>query len=356
MKKVGILTFQYANNYGAVLQAYALRKKINSLEGYEAEIINYVPEEFSYSLPLNTEESYENMLKKRTCFERFLNEYCGIKKPMIHKVCGNEYDYYCVGSDQVWNFQMESVNVNYLFAYLDEIAVKFAYAASIGMNIESARVYKKLFAQYVSKFKGVSLREQEQVSFISEVSGLACRTVADPTLLLKAEEYKGIIAKNSLRDKPFLFFFWLPHDHELMKGVEFVNMLARKYDISIVHSIPGAAPYMFCKDDGCMMYEGVENFLWYIQNAKIVVTNSYHAMLFSMQFQTPFYAFAVHSMRSRFDMLIEKMGIGSRMVDSYKDATQVSDVMDFSGIQQQIVCEREDSLVFLKKMLDIKEG
>lgn len=356
MKKVGILTFQYANNYGAVLQAYALRRRINSLGGYQAELINYVPEGYTYAVPANTNEAYERMLEKRAHFESFLKEHCGLNQPMIHEVKGAAYDYCCVGSDQVWNFEFGRVNENYLLAYLDESVQKFAYAVSVGMSVERARAYKDIFSRYAPKFKGISLRESEQLSFISEMSGLECRAVADPTLLLEPEEYKDIIAKEALREEPFLFFFWLEHDHELMKGVEFVNMLSRKYGLPVVHSIVDAPPYMFSKDGGCMMYEGVENFLWYIQNARMVVTNSYHATLFSMQLQTPFYAFAVHAMKSRFDTLTEKMGIGSRIVESYLDASQVSDTMDFSDITEKIQSERKGSLAFLKKMLDAEEG
>lgn len=356
MKKVGILTFQYANNYGAVLQAYALRRRINSLEGYQAELMNYVPEGYAYATPANTEESYVHMLEKRAHFESFLREKCGLNQPMIHEVTDASYDYYCVGSDQVWNFEFAMVNENYLFAYLDDSSPRFSYAVSVGMSAERAKAYEDIFAKYASKFKGISLREKDQISFMTAASGMECRTVVDPTLLLEPEEYKDIIAKEPLRDKPFLFFFWLEHDHELMKGVEFVNMLSRKYNLAVVHSIPGAPPYMFSKDDGCMMYEGVENFLWYIQNARMVVTNSYHATLFSMQFKTPFYSFVVDSMRSRFDMLTEKMEIGNRIVDTYMDVTQVSGSVDFSGITEKIQREREKSVGFLKEMLDVKEG
>ncbi len=355
MKKVGILTFQYANNYGAVLQAYALRKKINSFAGYEAELINYVPEGYEYPLPVNTEDAYKHMIEKRNFFEQFLREYCGLDKPMIHAVTGKEYDYYCVGSDQVWNFQSGIVDKNYLLAHVDDDARRFAYAASIGMSVEVVERYTDVFRKYVSRFKAVSLREKEQVEFIEAICNLTCKTVADPSLLLVPEDYEELMGRDSLREEPFIFFFWLQHDHETMKGVEFVNILSRKYGLPIVHSIPDAASYMFAKDGGCMIYEGVEHFLWYIKHAQIVVTNSYHATLFSMQFQTVFYVFPVETMRSRIDMLSEKYGISDRIIEGYVDCDKISPVMNFVHIQRTIQEERIDAILYLKDALDMNE-
>ena len=99
MKKVGILTFHYSDNYGAVLQAYALRRIINQLPYCQAQIINYVPLGTKYTLYENTEEGRELLIEKRKLFEEFLRENCGIDTPVIHEISGNDYDYYCAGSD-----------------------------------------------------------------------------------------------------------------------------------------------------------------------------------------------------------------------------------------------------------------
>lgn len=356
MKTVGILTFQFANNYGAVLQAYALRKKINSLGGYEAEVINYVPEGYKYPLLSNTEEGYQKMLEKRACFEGFLREKCGICKPMISEVVGNEYDYYCVGSDQVWNMEFPFSGENYFLAHLEDDAVRFSYAASVGMSAETTEKYADIFAKNISKFKAVSLREKVQMEVVEKTSGLLCKTVADPTLLLEPGDYEEIIAKEPLRREPFIFFFWIQHDHELMRGAEFVNTLSRKWCLPVVHSIPDAPPCMFARDGGSMIYEGPGEFLWYIKNAQMVVTNSYHATLFSMQYQTPFYVFPVQSMRSRMDMLVQQYDIGNRVVETYKGYDDVEQEMDFISVCEKIKEQRADALVFLQDALDMKKG
>ncbi|TCL58125.1 polysaccharide pyruvyl transferase [Kineothrix alysoides] len=352
MKKIGILTFHYADNYGAVLQAYALRRVINVLPDCVAEIINFVPKEFTYSLYKNDIKSRQLLCGKRKKFEDFLQKTCGISSPMISKVEGNQYDYYCVGSDQVWNIMLG--DVEFFLPHLDENAIRISYAASIGMSSEKVYEYKDLFEKHVSKFKEISLREQAHVDFIQTVCHKECQCVLDPTLLLKTEDYSAIITEDHVKNKPFILFFWLFHDDNLMKGIEFVNTLSRKYGLPIVHTVADAKSYMFNMDYGNVFYEGVDYFLWYIKNASFVVTNSYHATLFSMQFKTPFYTFLVDKMSSRMNTLSKKFGICDRMVNSYINPGKLDDNIDFGYIEERLIVERDKSIDFLKAALDVK--
>lgn len=352
MKTVGILTFHYVDNYGAVLQTFALRNKINTFDGYQAEIINYVPDNFKYGLYENTEEARQLLIRKRRSFENFLSEKCNVNSPIVSKVIGNQYDYYCVGSDQVWN--MDFSEKEYFFPHLSESDVRFSYAASIGMSLKKTMHYKDIFEKYVSKFKAVSLREQEHTDFVRESCGKECLCVLDPTLLLMEQEYVPIIASEKLIEKPFIFFFWLRHDSKVMKGVEFANMLSRKYNLPIVHSLYDAKNYTFSLNAGCMIYEGIENFLWYIKNASFVVTNSYHVTLFSMQFKTPFYVFVAEAMRSRIDMLKQIFLIDDHVVEGYMSSSDINDNIDFKFIENILKVERIKSVNYLKKALDIK--
>lgn len=354
MKKVGILTLHYSDNYGAVLQVYALRRAINHFQGYEAEIINYVPKNFKYRLYVNNEDVRILLCQKRKAFEHFLQKECGVNTAMVSEVVGNQYDYYCVGSDQVWNLDFS--NVEFFFPHLDENALRFSYAASIGMSIERTLQNEAVFQKYLPAFKAVSLREQEHLEFIQKNAGKECAWVLDPTLLLTGKDYETVIAKEKLMKEPFIFFFWLRHDFEVTRGIEFVNTISRKYHLPIVHTIFDAKGYTFYRDAGCMIYEGVENFLWYIKNASFVVTNSYHATLFSIQFRTPFYTFPVETMRSRIDTLKQKLLIDDRIVDKYISPEKLNENVDFVRIEEILSQERKSSFGYLKMALDVSEG
>jgi len=352
MKTVGILTFHYVDNYGAVLQAYALRKKINSLGDFKAELINYVPEKFQYRLYTETEDVAEKLREKRALFEKFLGEHCGLEKPMLSVVEGNAYDIYCVGSDQVVYVQSSGENPNYFFGNLDEDADRISYAASVSMNLDMAYSHRDVFQKYVSKFRCVSVREEEHVDFIKDACQMDCQCVLDPTLLLTSRDYEELVSKEKKTEEPFLFFFWLQHDDELMRGVEFANALSRKYNLNIIHSIPQARSYVFNNDRGCMMYQGVEDFLWYIKNATMVVTNSYHATLFSFQYHTPFYIFVVEFMRTRFDTLAKTYGIEDRVIDKYIAPSEMNDSIDWNRIDNCVEAGRKQSVEYLESALN----
>ena len=180
-KTVGILNFHYANNYGAVIQAWALYTIFNNLEGLKAVIINYVPKNYKFRID---ENDYEAFRMQRDKIERFLKDELGIVSPMIHKVEGNEYDYYCVGSDQVWNVDLPEVaaDLEYFFPHLADDSFRFSYAASIGT--EPNRINKEIFKKYLSLFNYVSLREKQYEGIISNTIGKNCVCVLDPTLLV----------------------------------------------------------------------------------------------------------------------------------------------------------------------------
>lgn len=349
-KQVGILTYAYADNYGAVLQTYALRRYINKLPGYNAEIIHYVPSGYRHPRIREKQLANENLFRaKRKIFKDFLQRECGCNTEEITRVSGNEYDYYCVGSDQVWN----TTNTNFFFAHLDSMAKKISYAASLGLNLDNPKLKKDFCKEYVSQFKAISVRENIHVDMMKELTGKDCVSVIDPTLLLDEEDYKLIVSKDRLREEEFIFFFWLEQNGDPFQALEVVNNLARRYNVQVVHSLLKFPSNMIYRDGGTMMYEGVENFMWYMKHAKFVVTNSYHGTIFSILFKRPFYTFLEESMRCRVDTLVEKLGIKDRVIEKYISPADYSDEINYEPIYEKILEERKMALNYLSKAIDI---
>ncbi len=354
MKKVGILTFQFADNYGAVLQCYALRKTISLLPECEAEVINFCPPLFSY--PPKWDSEYEKFLfnKKRELFVSFLKQYCNISGPLGYSLDEfPKYDYYCVGSDQVWstNKRMDE----FFLPNVPKGAKRISYAASLGHAPDSYKIKISTLKKYLPAFDHVSVRELVHVPLVESIIGSKCECVLDPTLLLDAEDYEPVISKEKLREDKFIFFYWLEHEPNLMRGVEMVNALSRKLEIPVVHSIWNAPEFMFTNDGGSMSLEGIENFLWYIKNAEYVITNSYHGTIFSVLFKKPFYTFVVKSMRGRIDTLCEKIGIENRVVECYLSISEIDERIDFELITENIREEKERSMLYLYAALEILE-
>lgn len=348
MKKIGILTYQFADNYGAVLQSYALCRAINQFEDCRANVINYIPPEFRYM----THRGYAQVLflQKRKLFDSFLMNYCNVEEEIKNTIDYKEYDYICVGSDQVW-----STSHKEYFLPKAENVKKITYAASLGYLPDSKRLDENLLKVNVPKFDNISIREDIHRKYIYEICAVETEVVLDPTLLFDKDIYLPIVKESKKEDEGFVFLFYLPHDDETFKAVEIANKIARKYNISIIHSILDASDNMFAGKSRCMMYEGVEDFLYYIKNARFVITNSYHATIFAMQFETPFYTLVVESMRSRIDTLAEKLGIESRIVEQGLLDIDISDSIDWRKIKEQIMTERQKSYKYLRKALDVND-
>lgn len=354
MKKIGILTFHYADNYGAVLQAYALRKVLNTFEDCEAEIINYVPSGYKMRLHEKRGNAVTKLRERRSKIELFLREQCKVDVPMLSSVQGNEYDYYCVGSDQVWNTQLpENSEYEYFLPHLDNDAVRFSYAASVG--IEMTQVQETVFETYIPKFSHISLREREYIDSFSVFTNKKCHHVLDPTLLLEQVDYELLIERKTEGDlpykKPYVLFFWYHIEDDLFRCVEFVNALARKFGLAVVHSVPDAPAYMFCENCGYMMYSGIEEFLLIVKNADFVVTNSYHGTIFAMQFERPFYMFISKNRGSRLDNLVEMFGLEERVVRKYMSPAQMNKDIDFGKIKNIMSKKREMSMRYIAEVI-----
>lgn len=353
MKKIGILTLHYADGYGACLQAYALRRVINSFPGCSAEIINYVPSAFKYPVYEESDIGYEKMVAKRTKFEHFLSTQCGIKENIQNSVDGTGYDIVCAGSDQIWNL---SWDVSEYFLPHVKNKKKISYAASFGINQNSIFWNDQIYSKYLSEFDAISLREAKEQKKTEELSGKACEVVLDPTLLLDAEDYECICNdKNTKED--FIFLFWIKHDNNFLQGIEFANKLSRNLGIGIIHSFADNPKGIIYNDMGTMIYKGIEDFLYYIKNASYVVTNSYHASLFSIQFGTRFYTFNVDSMRDRIETLQtqELFNLSGNIISNFEDWNEINYENVVEKNTETFLLTKNKSVRYLMKELEISE-
>lgn len=351
MKKIGILTFHYADNYGAILQAYALRKAIISL-GFQADIINYVPSGYKIYPYENSLEGIKKIGYKREQESKFFINYCNVTSPYSNNVDWYKFDCICFGSDQIWNADLcENIDLFYFGRYKPDDVRSFTYAASIGTPI--SKIDKKIFEKYINRFDRVSIREgNEYLNFIEKIysKGNVVQCL-DPTLLLSKDDYEKIATKSLLIKKhPFIFLFWLG-DKNINKGIDFSNKVSAKYGLHTIHTVIDAKSYYFFADDGCMYYGGIEDFLWCITNAECVVTNSFHGFALSIALETPFYLFYREYQSRMFD-LMNLTGTLDRCAERYISPSDISLNIDFKEIEQKLSSSRLKSFNYLVEALN----
>lgn len=292
MKKVLILTFQFADNYGALLQAYALKCAIEDV-GHQADIANYVSDfnksEYSRN-PFAIKGSIKTKIKKtlklplawkqmKLCNE-FRTKYLRLKQEWNRgefEELAKEYDVLVAGSDQIWNGKLTGNNTAYFLDFGNEIK-KISYAASLG-TVKMTDFQKDCMKKYVSGFDAVSIREERNLEEVRQVIPEA-ENVVDPVFLNVRQWNQIAESEKCPVEGKYILYYSLGGGKELEGMAE---DLSRTYSLPIIGVHPTAKIYHI---RGKQLYNVAPvDFLVLIKNAQIVCTDSFHATCFSIIFE-----------------------------------------------------------------------
>lgn len=303
MKKVGILTYHSSDNYGSVLQAYALRKYLSGF--CDAEVINYRKPEvkalYRIFKPMNSKfniiTNFYNVLyyrwlqKKKKAYETFRQKFLNLSEKEIDSkkeldVFVDKYDALICGSDQVWNFDILDFDNSYLLDFRDFNGKKIAYAASMGpkkKSRERVEEFKALFED----FDGISVREETAAEVVSEVLGTTIKNVVDPVLLLSKEDWIDLIKEGEIKERNDDYVFCYFPGGVSKSLEEFSCNLAKEMNCKRILVVP---EWRNLFRTGEKMYDCTPiEFVSMIKNAKAVCTDSFHGTAFSVIMDTPLY-------------------------------------------------------------------
>ena len=376
-KKVGIITQHRVVNYGSVLQTYALQEKIKDM-GYECEVIDYYPERFT---PLgmlkrikNKGEKFQKSFLIRNAaraiiipsyiirfrmFFKFLNDYIDMtpKTYKSEKELESEnfdYDVYCTGSDQVWNYGWnERIEYPYYLAFAPESARKISYAASFGPKKLTFTEEEKIKIQkYINDYSNLSVREQGSYDTIYELNGKKAEINMDPTILLEKKEWEKLIPKENVVSGEYILYYSLGQDKE---NIELVEEISKKMKLPVITTRYSGRNELFTNFK--RIYDvGPVEFLNLLSNAKLVLTTSFHGTIFSVILNTPFFSINADKDYRRLTLL-KTMGLETRninknnMEEKLKNAFEIN----FENSNSKIKNEKEKSIEYLRKALEIGE-
>ena len=287
--KIGILTIHFPYNYGAMLQAYALDKYLKN-EGYNSQLIDYKPYYIDQSYHFRWESIFHNprlflsrvlkaLLRKninRTSFENFYNQMgaCSVRNI-------DEFDVLIVGSDQVWNPKVTDYDTTYLLDKdLYKEVKKVSYASSIAIGTIDSRWEKEL-KKNLSDFDALSVREEENAMILSQILNRKVDVVCDPTFLLADSQWRKMAVKPSeAPSDEYILVYRLQDNSELDS---FVENQKNRLNLPVVTIHPFGDVYRYT--DYAMNEIGPAEFLWLIDHANVIVTNSFHGFAFSTIFK-----------------------------------------------------------------------
>ncbi len=350
--RIGTITFHWATNYGALLQAYALQKYLKK-NNYDAEIINYIPLRVKLIKIImnirNLKISYFIKEKKLRSFRRECMELSNItyyNNNSLIKKCSN-YDIYICGSDQIWNESFTlgaegSATLSYYLNFVKDNKKRVSYAASFGTDKLSQKVLN-LVKPELGKFNNISVRENSG-KIIVEDMGFDAKVVVDPTLLLPRESYEELIKNRKIKKKYELFSYILHGNQTIANTIN--DFIFEKY---------------FNKNkDKKYNEEPISMFEWLynVKNSKFVLTNSFHGVVFSIIFHKSFMVIPVNGskMNDRITTLLNSLGLANRSIDSL-DKDKIDKLMkesiDWVEIDSRVECLKKNSMEFISKSLEI---
>lgn len=349
--KISVLTFSKETNFGANLQCYALCKTLQNM-GHKVDIIDI--QLAPYSMPWY---SAIFRIPRLWLFRQFRKQHLNIFTRHYNSVDELEHDcpksdLYIVGSDQVWNpgITKRLDPLVYFFSFLPDDARRISYAASFGtetwQNPELTDDVKRL----LSKFDAVSVREDNAVQICKETFNVDATQVLDPTLLLTS--YDEICGRyEEQKEKPELLYYTFVRDD---KTKDILADFAEDNKLQAVYLCSNRKYPRFKRK----LYVSVAGWLNEIRYSRIVVTSSFHCMVFCLIFHKKFVAIQGHKARSsRQKSLLNKLGLAeffcddtSKLYQTVKYALEKD--IDYKDVDYKLGLERKYSLSFLNESIN----
>lgn len=330
-KNIGIITFHWAINYGAILQTYALFKFLKK-HNFNVKIIDYKTKYHtnSYSFfngPLTIKNIAFHLFKslfiipliiKNKKFKKFISKNLNLSNPIHSKLSlsknVSEFDCVISGSDQVFNSNYKGWEAYFLPYKKEKNQLKMAYAPSFGTN-DFSNEFKNNIREYILDFDYLSCRELNGSQFISEITQKKTEHVLDPVFLLDKSEW-NLLSKQRLIKKKYIFIYDLNGGEDLVKIGNEINRF--NYELILLSNKNKLRFFnKNYKNIKTIRSSGIEDFLSLIINAEAIVTDSFHGTAFSVIMEKEFYSFIAHKKASsRITSLLSELNLTKRIVSN----------------------------------------
>lgn len=375
--KIGVITFHKSFNYGAVLQAYALRRSIERL-GFSCDVVDYLPRIrdnrfyektrlFSRKSSLKSVTAYfiDNVLFRRsrkdryTRFRDFIDTELSLSprsyRDAAELAAGtDDYDAFVCGSDQVWNLNNMGRDDGFFLNFVPEGKRRISYAPSFGFS-ELKPEHAPFLKESLERFSSLSVREKQGRKIIAETVGRGAEVVLDPTFLLSHEEWSSL-ASSRLFDRPYIlcYMFGLPK-----RMLEKAREIGRKSGYAVVF-VDISYYKIFDPSMRIIRNAGPKEFLSLFEHASLILTTSFHGTAFALNFRKPFFVqysgMRAQSHGSRIVNLLETAGLTERLCDENFVFPDDPFELDYSDASKRLEQEIERSKLYLQNALDGSKG
>lgn len=384
--RIGIVTLPLHTNYGGILQAFALQTVLKRL-GHDAKVINLnrKPTKLSHAKKLKffirrvlstikhmrvfgtycltklQQDNYAKFAIKTQNTQKFVDKYidCFYVNSYRKDIKPSDFDAFVVGSDQIWsNYHGTAIDGSVVNAFLPFITkrgiIKLSYAASFGKdNWEYTKTETQLAQKAVKAFKAVSVREHSGINLCKQYLDVTAQQHLDPTMLLDMQDYIDAINIANVAPSPGnLLVYIIDSNTEKQQMVECVEKILALTKFA-VNSRAEDTNLKNIGIEQCIQ-PPVEQWLRGFYDAKFVITDSFHACVFSILFHKPFIAIGnAERGMARFQSLLEQFDLADRLIINLPQLQQfnLSAPINFAAIDAKLNAERERATTYLKQNL-----
>lgn len=354
--KIGMLTFHDTNNYGAMLQAFALQRMINQLGGV-CEIIDYKCESImKREMPPKILD--EGVLRAPIVFlfstmksrkyrliKEFRQKHCVISNVVYTKdtigSCNGGYDIFLSGSDMIWELDVTGGDATYLLDFVVDNRKKYAFSSSFGYSKVPSH-FEELTQKLLRQYNGISVRENGGKAIIASLANRDVPVTLDPTLLHTSQFWSTLEECADIKDK-YVFVYFDDPAHTVLNGA---ISYANKRNLKVVYLSDSLRNTKGIKT---LRVVSVGQFLWLISHAECVFTASYHGVAFSINYNKSFYYYnRAHS--DRIITLLHNIGLKNCEIGNEDSNCEIN----WSEVNKRLNDERDSSIRYLKSIIDME--
>ena len=381
--KIGIITYWQSNdNYGQLLQCYALQRYLVQI-GHEPFLIRYDisnrysannkwkkvlkilmvypvlkyllnKKKKSLQAKLLAEISQKNTLRKFDDFREHMIVQSSQLYSSLNELQNNppQADWYVTGSDQVWSQLLNNKeNEAFFLNFGDKNIKRMSYAASFAMDEYPQKLHKALKTN-LNRFQAISVREKTGIDICSKVGAFA-EVVVDPTLLLDSNSYRKIASNKKYKNYFYVYSLNISSADEMY--FDEIKLLAHKQKCEIVVTpASGCVPGLELFGDITYDYANIPEWIANIDNAEVVITTSFHGIVFCLLMHTQFVYIPLKGelskMNNRILNLLEALELEDMIAYSANDVEKiVKRNINWKNIEQHLFLMKDSSVSFLNK-------
>lgn len=357
--KIGILTYHRSHNYGALLQAIALRYVLTE-KGHDVSFVDYWP---AYHKRFYSLFSFHEMkqkgfkggllyLKKCVLDYSFRHERFATFQSFIHQYiepylssCSDSYDMIIHGSDQIWRKQIGTKMYNpiYFGNHNIKCSKRVSYAASMGV-LPTKESDIQLLKSYFACLDAISVRETD-LKILVQNCGYTCEQHLDPTLLLSKEQWCSIFNINQKKTGDYVLYYDLLEDSFDMTEIQ---RFASAHHLTL-KTIFGRQSSGKNTDDKFYV-ANPKTLLDLIYHASFVFTSSFHGLVFALIFHKPFYAsFSTNSGRA--ESILDVLKLKNYLIAPKSSIDQNYPIIDYQQVDEFLDVLRQKSLHYLETFM-----